>query len=345
VQWAAYRIGRRGWFEGYGLLGDDLVIFDRDVAREYNVVARLMGVDISPSKSLSGARGAFEFAKRFSVGGVDASAVSFKEFAVANQSLTAMVELASRLTSPGIRLATILRSLGFGYRAVGSLAKLLKDLPRRLRRTVVALSQPGAPYGMKHWDAWFGMKRGVSFSTVPEVALEASLQSIRDYYRAEVQRVLEDFKVFNKTKERLWVELYAQKADPHGVIRGDSISRVVEHSIMSRVVQRLMDVEDRTQELSSGTLTDVYASFRSLLEELEALRTVRDLYARPKARDPKFLYKELLLWERMQRVVVKAERRQDSRSVGGDPEGTPMIPVARAPTTRRPRPGYEECVF
>uniref|UniRef100_A0A1D1YT17 RNA-directed RNA polymerase n=1 Tax=Anthurium amnicola TaxID=1678845 RepID=A0A1D1YT17_9ARAE len=345
VQWASFRCtGRREWFLRYGLLGDDVVIFDRVVAREYLKLCRKLGLDISLTKSLPQSKVSFEFAKRFGLEGCDVSPLSFREFAIANQSLTAMVELASHL-SKSVRLSSVLRSLGYGYRAVGSLAKLLSALPRRLRRTVVALRQPNAVYGVKHWEAWLSLQRGVGFSVLQDVAVQAAIQSIKDYYRAEVQRVLDDFKVFNKTKERIWVELYARKPDPHGIILGEDVSRVVEHSIMSRVVQRLMEVEDRTQELVAGTLSDVYGAYRALLEELEALRTVRDLYARPKARDPKFLYKELLLWERLRRVVVKAEARQDSRVVSGDPEGTPMMPVETAKVPRRPRPGYEECIF
>jgi hypothetical protein len=65
VQWAANRCGYKEWFVEYVLLGDDVVIFNRDVAHEYRRLVRRMGVIISPTKSLVQATGVFEFAKKF----------------------------------------------------------------------------------------------------------------------------------------------------------------------------------------------------------------------------------------------------------------------------------------
>lgn len=64
----------------YQILGDDLVIFDKDVADFYQSLCRLLGVGINLKKSiLSPSRPVCEFAKRTGLNGKDVSALSFKE--------------------------------------------------------------------------------------------------------------------------------------------------------------------------------------------------------------------------------------------------------------------------
>jgi arginine utilization protein RocB len=67
------------WFEGYELLGDDIVIFDKIVALKYLEMMQQLGVEINLSKSVVSDPGSVvEFAKRTSVKGVDVSAISLK---------------------------------------------------------------------------------------------------------------------------------------------------------------------------------------------------------------------------------------------------------------------------
>lgn len=63
VQLAARQAGVDGLFTGYALLGDDIVIFDPDVATEYRDFMDWLHVDINMDKSVVGA-GLAEFAKR-----------------------------------------------------------------------------------------------------------------------------------------------------------------------------------------------------------------------------------------------------------------------------------------
>jgi hypothetical protein len=75
VQYAAFRVARRSarkglwrsvWFEDYAVLGDDIVIANGPVAREYLRVMTQIGVEVGLAKSLVSPRGAtLEFAKRF----------------------------------------------------------------------------------------------------------------------------------------------------------------------------------------------------------------------------------------------------------------------------------------
>jgi len=66
LQLAASRaLATRTWYDNYEILGDDLVIFNRDVADEYLVIMSELGCEINLSKSIrSPNRPVFEFAKR-----------------------------------------------------------------------------------------------------------------------------------------------------------------------------------------------------------------------------------------------------------------------------------------
>jgi hypothetical protein len=58
------------WYNGYSLLGDDLVIRDRSVAKTYKELIASLGMPYSPSKSFEG-RGVAEFAKSLFLRGED----------------------------------------------------------------------------------------------------------------------------------------------------------------------------------------------------------------------------------------------------------------------------------
>lgn len=72
------------WFDGYEILGDDIQIFDTQVAAEYVKVCNLLGVTINLSKSVvstNPSKITVEYAKRTSFNGIDVSAISWKMIA------------------------------------------------------------------------------------------------------------------------------------------------------------------------------------------------------------------------------------------------------------------------
>lgn len=80
LQYASFLIGRRGWELNYEILGDDLVVFDTELADSYLEITRKLGVEINLSKSIvSPNRASFEFAKRMVMDGVNVSAISLKQ--------------------------------------------------------------------------------------------------------------------------------------------------------------------------------------------------------------------------------------------------------------------------
>lgn len=81
-------LGRRGWELAYEILGDDLVVFDYDLAMAYLKICKTLGVDINLNKSIqSHNRPVFEFAKRTCWGPLDVSPISMKQL-MANDSLS-----------------------------------------------------------------------------------------------------------------------------------------------------------------------------------------------------------------------------------------------------------------
>jgi len=88
IQFIASRLGKAlpgSWYNDYIILGDDLVLFDRDVAFQYLELCKQLGVEINMSKSIiSLNKPVLEFAKRTSVNGVDVSALPFKELLTSN---------------------------------------------------------------------------------------------------------------------------------------------------------------------------------------------------------------------------------------------------------------------
>nr|WMI40069.1 MAG: RNA-dependent RNA polymerase [Rhizoctonia cerealis duamitovirus] len=83
VQFAAYRAGKNNqteWFTNYEILGDDLVIFDTQVADEYLLIMADLGCEINLNKSIvSHSRPVFEFAKRTCWGPNTVSGISFNQ--------------------------------------------------------------------------------------------------------------------------------------------------------------------------------------------------------------------------------------------------------------------------
>jgi hypothetical protein len=155
VQWAALRAGvitiGEGWYAGYAILGDDVVIASKPVATKYVELMKLMDVGIGDHKSLTSTAGsAMEFAKRTFLKGKDVSMVPFAEFVVCRQSLAGLLELVRKYS---LSLGSTLSVLGYGYRAKANASKRLFSMPKRLRNYVLAYYGPGGPSygGLRSW--------------------------------------------------------------------------------------------------------------------------------------------------------------------------------------------------
>lgn len=83
VQLSAQRAGKTlpgHWYEDYELLGDDIILFNGDVAAQYLSVMEGLGVGITLSKSVVSKNETIEFAKVTGYYGSNVSAISWKMF-------------------------------------------------------------------------------------------------------------------------------------------------------------------------------------------------------------------------------------------------------------------------
>jgi hypothetical protein len=147
VQWSAFRAGiltiDKPWYEGYAVLGDDVVIARSCVAKEYAAIMRSLDVGIGDHKSLVSLSGkAMEFAKRTFFKGKDVSMIPFAEFVIGRLSLAGLLELTRKYS---LSFGQMLSVLGYGYRAKASASKRLFSLPKRLRNYIVTFYGPGGP--------------------------------------------------------------------------------------------------------------------------------------------------------------------------------------------------------
>lgn len=135
VALAASRVGlKMGSFWDYAVLGDDIVIANKQVAESYLKVMAELGVDIGLHKSLISRKGRSEFAKVYRSHLTNLSPAPFKEVAAALQSFSSIGMLARKY---GLRTTTIARLYGYGFRVLGKLSSNLDKLPQRLRNFVI----------------------------------------------------------------------------------------------------------------------------------------------------------------------------------------------------------------
>lgn len=112
------------------VLGDDIVIYNTEVAKKYHETMSLLGVGISPTKSLSSKFGVFEFAKRLVGPEGPAQGLPLAEFAAAAFNLNVLFQ-AFRGKSLNPPISLFMRFLGFGYKVLGKLGVQLGDLRKR----------------------------------------------------------------------------------------------------------------------------------------------------------------------------------------------------------------------
>jgi hypothetical protein len=185
VQWAAFRAGviKPGeWFSDYAVLGDDIVLANERVSREYLLVLEELGVTVGLAKSLESTRGALEFAKRFIVGNVNLSPVPVVEIVAAMRNLSASIELARKY---GLSVTQLGGVLGFGYKVLGSMNGAIRCLGKRARTLVLAHLAPRPESGnLLGFLSYTGEK--------PREIQPSDVQSYRDAFASRILKRLDD---------------------------------------------------------------------------------------------------------------------------------------------------------
>jgi len=134
VQAASYLGGSRHLFLDYAVLGDDVVICNKKVARRYLLIMERLGLKINLAKSLV-SKYALEFAKKFFWHGWDLSPKVLKD-------LNGLRSTMSSLPNFGLRhslgLPALLRLVGAGYRILGSFrTRTFMSLPLKYKMVMI----------------------------------------------------------------------------------------------------------------------------------------------------------------------------------------------------------------
>lgn len=186
VQWAAMRVhaSKHGlsskwfdskvfsfsWFTEYAVLGDDIVIANGLVAREYVWIMSQLGVGIGLAKSLVSKKGGLEFAKRFYVATADCSPVAFKELFAARGNLSQMIAFKKKWS---LRVAQVLDIFGQGFRVKSFLTKRFHAMPKRVSNLLHMIYAPIAGHEpLSSWVERFSLLRVTRKDNWPAVLWE-----------------------------------------------------------------------------------------------------------------------------------------------------------------------------
>jgi hypothetical protein len=167
VQYCHGLLGRQGWFEDYGIVGDDIVILDPELALRYREVMTELGVDISVDKSLISSLGTFEFCKRLVTPEGDVSGIPIRLLFQAFEYPSDAAVLIRHLYRRGFSLLPIAVT-----RAFSSLSRVRVDLKKSIRTYPVGLRVALATMVMPSFPWWGGIQRLVHILRLPVEDLE-----------------------------------------------------------------------------------------------------------------------------------------------------------------------------
>jgi len=134
VQYASYSLSPNKsfiWFKEYMVLGDDIVIFNKEVADSYLSIMMRIGVSISPTKTLTSKKGVFEFAKRLADPESIMSGLSLAELTAGRFSLSIAIQT-FRAYNFQPNIYHFMRYFGFGYKAISRIGSFSGILRRDL---------------------------------------------------------------------------------------------------------------------------------------------------------------------------------------------------------------------
>lgn len=178
-------------FKDYVVLGDDIVIFNSDVAKQYHKTMTSLGVECNLSKSIMSPKGlGLEFAKKTFVSGVDVSPVPYKEVHSALCGVSSLINFGMKYS---MSLPQILKFAGFGFKVIGSCNRHITTLNLKVKFIVLTLMTFDANRMAKLLTAMLTTK-------VNPAAFRESVEEFVDQY---VNKVVKSTKVFSESKAGL----------------------------------------------------------------------------------------------------------------------------------------------
>jgi len=321
VQWAAYKAyAKISWFKDYALLGDDIVLADAKVAKEYLLLIRAIGVEVGLAKSLISSNGSFEFAKRTFICGQDASHISLLALGSAKADHSVLEQLLGRVgrklsVMEALRIGA--KVLGYGYRTMARLPAVLSTRSH-LQGMAILLTRLGSPWGLSVRD-WFlqaspGEVREVAdrlemkISTSVWVKLQAGLLASLNAHLRGMTRV----------RRQDTYGTGATVMDP-GNWHLNAWEYYVVGSILSDMRDRLGNIQERVKSLVQPTVLELnalYAEIDVLREELDAIPVVPNVVERARIEfGGKKRSATIRLWRSISRMVTKALASNDFSDV------------------------------
>jgi hypothetical protein len=282
VQFAAFKAGCRGWFERYAVLGDDLVIADYRVAREYLELCRIIGVEVNLSKSIVSNNLSLEFAKRFFWKGEEVTPIPLLGLAVGWLGVRDIAEIASQVKSRSGRtpsLYMIGRFVNLGLKTCSGLGqKLIFSMGRKARSIVLLLTRPGAVYGVENLLKWYTLTR----ATGQNISVEGAWDAMADATRHRISHF-----VSLNLRRRLFkamvsfdISRFYKTVKPFGAVGSDrmgyfGLSTWWEENVIAPfkapILKRLDEVDAMISEIDRVLAKRDEAQLLKLLEAMEEL--------------------------------------------------------------------------
>lgn len=329
VQFAAYSAGHRTWFPDYAVLGDDVVIGDRNVAKHYVLLMTKLGVKIGFHKSIISNNLSLEFAKRFVWKGVEVTPMPLLAIAcgwLGVSSIPEVLRAAEGLGSFTLSSFKIGRFAGVGLRQASKAGNtVITRLTRRLRSLLVLLSHPGAPRGCADLWEWLRLKTFGSKILVPAhktrelltylitwiddvrlpallAVLEGQLNNMRPKQSVGSGQLEEDYQSWFKIHVRLPLE---QK------FRWQSM-------MIETQVQKVREFDESNEE-DVNLLLEMVDKLES---DIQAIPAEISTQKRPevKSQTPMFRSKRVAYWTRLGEFVARPTNRSVKRKVAHNPK-------------------------
>lgn len=260
VQTAAWRSGHIPigvWFRDYAVLGDDLVIAQGTVAKEYLILLKELGMPVNLQKSLVSLDGsAMEFAKRTLWKGNDISPVPIKEMDASQGLVTAMVSFAVKYQ---LNLPRLLNAFQMGWRNISWLSKPLNKLPSQIRTIVLAMSMPKSFEDLPRFFDLGSRRAKDTIVDLVAVGEEFRVKTVPTLV-AKVQRRLNEVAKIEPFKDDLVAQIeqafpksFGMKLLEKGLITYEDTCIRGETFIL---IPAQADLEERLSNIVNSTLTD-----------------------------------------------------------------------------------------
>jgi len=161
-------------FNRYAVLGDDVVIADSRVAKQYLLILQEIGVSVGLAKSIISKRKmVIEFAKKFVVNSTFMDMIPIKDCITTWISNALVKEVGVKWHASSNQLMSF---LGYGYKsrqrfATGNVWKL----PSRQRVNLVWLRMPGSELGFRRWFTWITMTSNFDWNTAVSTSVQLEI--------------------------------------------------------------------------------------------------------------------------------------------------------------------------